>query len=121
MSQIINTNVMASIVNLHDNGNIATGYPINDTGGLVLGGTVVVVAECEKHGHKTAEGKIIVLFGDVEQPKNRIRLYHVAAVNDKTGYKQQCTRYPATHHEAVNIKNSFTYQKDRTIMLVEVY
>jgi hypothetical protein len=35
------------------------------------------------------------------------RLYHVVAINDRTGRKDYCTATPVTHHEACTIRSKF--------------
>jgi hypothetical protein len=47
------------------------------------------------------------------------RLYHVFAVNEKTGRTVQCTGYPDTHQHAVTIKSRFTPHKDIRLELRE--
>ena len=122
MSQVVRA-IQVIVVNLHDDGSVVTGHPIRDTwdGRLSVGGTVVIVAECQKNGFKTVEGRITEIMPDAVYMQNVPRLYHVNAVNDKTGYSCTVTRFPVTHKEAMNMKHALGVHNDRHIALIEVY
>lgn len=47
------------------------------------------------------------------------RLYHVVAINEKTGHKTYVTLYPMPHKQACNNKARFTVHKARRIQLEE--
>lgn len=48
------------------------------------------------------------------------RMYHVVAINEKTGHKTYCTSYPATHDEACTMLSKFASHPARRIQLEEV-
>lgn len=48
------------------------------------------------------------------------RLYHLEAVNDKTGRRERLTAYPMPHAQACENKSRFSYHPARRIVLVEV-
>jgi hypothetical protein len=50
----------------------------------------------------------------------RERLYHVIAVNEKTGAITVCTSSPVTHDEACAIKSKYLPNKNRRIQLSEL-
>jgi hypothetical protein len=47
------------------------------------------------------------------------RLYHVVAINEKTGRKTYCTIDPMPHHQACNNLRAFTDKPGRRIQLEE--
>lgn len=48
------------------------------------------------------------------------RLYHLDAVNNRTGRRERVTAYPMPHAQAVENKSRFSYHPARRIELVEV-
>jgi hypothetical protein len=49
-----------------------------------------------------------------------MRMYHVVAINEKTGRRELCTSYPATHSEACTMVSKFTAHKNVRIQLQEI-
>lgn len=48
-----------------------------------------------------------------------MRLYHLVAINEKTGKKVYLTEEPVTHHDACVIKSKFCYHPARRVQLEE--
>ncbi len=48
------------------------------------------------------------------------RLYHLVAINEKTGTKTYLTRYPDTHKACCTLKSKFSSHLARRIQLEEV-
>lgn len=48
------------------------------------------------------------------------RLYHLVAINEKTGEKVYLTRYPDTHKACCTMKSKFSYHPARRIQLEQV-
>lgn len=46
-------------------------------------------------------------------------LYHLQAVNNRTGHATRLTRYAATHAQACTMKSKFSIHSSRRIELVE--
>lgn len=53
-------------------------------------------------------------------PTQTPRLYHVVAVNEKTGRRERVTAYPMPHAQACNNKSRFTPHPARRLVLEEV-
>lgn len=47
------------------------------------------------------------------------RLYHLVAVNERTGKQTQVTSYPMSHRECCTCKSKFSHHPARRIMLVD--
>jgi hypothetical protein len=47
------------------------------------------------------------------------RLYHIIAVNDKTGHTVYLTGYPMPHKKCMTMKGKISYHPARTIQIVE--
>lgn len=50
---------------------------------------------------------------------NKERLYHLFAVNDRTGNREQLTRFAMTHRECCVNKSKFSAHPARRIVLAE--
>lgn len=48
-----------------------------------------------------------------------MRLYNIAAINEKQGWQVTVTAYPMPHHEACVMLKKFTQHPARRLMLVE--
>jgi len=48
------------------------------------------------------------------------RLYHIVAINERTGVKVYMTGYPMTHKECCTMKSKITKYKWRRLQLEEV-
>lgn len=48
------------------------------------------------------------------------RLYHILAINDKTGYTRQCTGYPMSHAACCVMMGKFNLNKNVRLQLTEV-
>jgi hypothetical protein len=49
-----------------------------------------------------------------------MRMYHLVAINEKTGEKTYLTARPATHKECCTMKNRFSNHQSRRIQLEAV-
>lgn len=59
-------------------------------------------------------------FSHAEPESPHVRLYHVVAINEKSGRKHYLTLQPETHHIACVIKSKFNDYPSRRIQLEEV-
>jgi len=50
----------------------------------------------------------------------KIRLYHIVAINEKTGKTTYCTSYPMSHKEACVILKKFSNHPARRVQLEEI-
>ena len=48
------------------------------------------------------------------------RLYHIVAINERTGRKTRMTRYPDTHEACCVMLKKFSYHPARRLQLEEV-
>lgn len=48
------------------------------------------------------------------------KMYDLIAINERTGRVEKLTAYPATHHEAVTMKNKFNPHRDVRIQLKQI-
>jgi hypothetical protein len=48
------------------------------------------------------------------------RLYHIVAINERSGRKVYCTAYPMPHHEACTMLKKFSHQPARRGQLEQV-
>lgn len=51
---------------------------------------------------------------------NTVRMYHIVAINEKSGVKTYCTRQPMTHSEACVMLGKFSQHPARRVQLEEV-
>jgi hypothetical protein len=49
------------------------------------------------------------------------RLYHVVAINERTGYTVRMTAYPCTHEEGCTIMGKLLRHPARRVQLEEIY
>lgn len=47
-------------------------------------------------------------------------LYHIWAINDKTGYTRKCTSYPMPHNQCCVMMSKFNLSKDVRLELVAI-
>lgn len=48
------------------------------------------------------------------------RLYHIVAINERTGNKTYCTTVPMSHNEVCIMLRKFSYHSSRRVQLEEV-
>lgn len=69
---------------------------------------------------ETFKNELAALENEIPGGGIEMRLYHVVAINERTGKMTYCTEHPLSHKDACVVMSKFSHHPSRRIQLKEV-